>query len=87
LPQPPATLNPTAGDIVKEDSSLTRLIKHFDPRSPEIGEAFGEEDAVKSLPADGVKSFPKVKLEDSSRGGAPMAGLDNIGRIDKVFSD
>jgi hypothetical protein len=63
------------------------LIEHFDPRPPEIGEAFGEKDAVKSIPADGVKSFPKVKLEDSSRGGAPMAGLDNISRIDKVFGN
>jgi hypothetical protein len=81
------TLDPTAADIVKEDSSLTGLIKHFDPGPPEIGEAFCEKDAVKSLPADGVKSFPKVKLEDNSRGRAPVAGLDNISRIDKVFSD
>jgi hypothetical protein len=32
-------------------------------------------------------SFAKVKLENGGRGGAPMARLNDVSSIDKIFSD
>jgi hypothetical protein len=53
--------------------------------SPKFREAFSEEDAIKGLPTDRVESFPEVQLEDCRRSSAPVAGLDDVSRIDEVF--
>jgi hypothetical protein len=55
--------------------------------TPKLWEAFCEKDVIKGLPTDRVKSFPEVQLEDCRRSSAPVAGLDNVSRIDEVFRD
>jgi hypothetical protein len=63
------------------------LVEHFDPVTPEQGKPFCQKDAVQRVPADGVKSFTEVKLEDGSWGTPFVAALDDVRRINEVFSN
>jgi hypothetical protein len=45
LPKPAMALDPFTRHFVEEDGCLTCLVKHFDPRPPELRETFGNEDA------------------------------------------
>jgi hypothetical protein len=85
LAEPPLALNPPAWDAIKKDSGLAGVVEHFNPSSPEIREALSKKDPVEGLPTNGVKSFLKVKFENSGRGRAPVARLDNVSGVDKVF--
>jgi hypothetical protein len=66
---------------------LASSIEQGDPGSPKIGEAFGKQDTIVGLPANGVKSFPEVQFENGSRSRSPVTSLDDISGIDKVFSN
>jgi hypothetical protein len=46
LPKPATALDPFTGHSVEENGRLTCLVKHFDPRPPELRETLGKEDAV-----------------------------------------
>jgi hypothetical protein len=85
LAKTPTTLNPPARDAIKKNSSLAGVIEHFNPSSLEIREALSKKDPVEGLPTYGVKSFSKVKFENSGRGRAPVAGLDNVCSVNKIF--
>jgi hypothetical protein len=87
LSQTSPALDPPTWDAIQKNSGLARVVERANPSTPTLGEAFGTEDLIQGLPTDGVKGFAKVKLEDSSRGRAAMAGLDDVSGIDKVFSD
>jgi hypothetical protein len=63
------------------------LVKITDPGPPKVREAFSSEDPIEGIPADGVKSLTEVQLENSSRSSSLAAGLHNVSRINKVFSD
>jgi hypothetical protein len=63
------------------------LVKSTDPGTPKVRKAFSGEDPVKGIPADRVKSLTEVQLENSSRSSSLAAGLHNVSRINKVFSD
>jgi hypothetical protein len=63
------------------------LVEHFDPVSPKRGKPFCQKDAVKRLPTNGVKSLTEVEHKDGSWGIPLMAALDDVGRIDEVFSN
>jgi hypothetical protein len=82
-----AALNPAPRDAIEKNSSLAGVVEHLNPGSPKIGKTFGQKDPVESLPADGVEGFAKVKLENGGRGGAPMARLNDVSSIDKIFSN
>jgi hypothetical protein len=86
LPEATAALNPSAGDPVEQDRSLTSAVKHFNPISPERGEALGFKNPIKSIPTNGVECLAEVQLEHGGRGIAPVTSLDNVGSVDKVFS-
>jgi hypothetical protein len=60
------------------------LVKNHDPLSPKFRKAFGQEDTIKGLPCDGVKSFAEIQLENSSRGRTLVTGLNNVRNVDKV---
>jgi hypothetical protein len=80
-------LNPSPGDAIKEDRSLASLVDQINPRTPKIWEAFGTHNAIESIPANGVKSFAKVQFKDRNRCSAPVASLDNVSSINKVFGN
>jgi hypothetical protein len=80
-------LNPSPRDAIKEDRSLASLVDQINPRAPEIWEAFSTHNAIQSVPADGVKGFVKVQFKDRSRHSAPVASLDDISSIHKVFGN
>jgi hypothetical protein len=63
------------------------LVEHFDPVSPKRAKPFCQKDAVKRLPTNGVKSLTEVEHKDGSWGIPLMAALDDVGRIDEVFSN
>jgi hypothetical protein len=54
------TLDPTPRNAVKKHRSLTSGIEHLDPLAPELGEALGQKDFVKSIPTDRVKGLAEV---------------------------
>jgi hypothetical protein len=87
LTQTTPTLDPPPGDAIKKDRSLARMVQQGNPVAPQGRESFGQKDAIKRVPADGIKSFSEVQHENSSRSGAAVASLDNIGSIDKIFGN
>jgi hypothetical protein len=87
LPESPSALDPASRDAIEKDRSLAGVVEEADPRAPKFREAFSTHDAVKGVPADGVKGFAEIKLKNRSGGRAPMTGLDNVSCIDKVFSN
>ena len=66
---------------------MASLVDQINPRTPKIREAFSTHNTIKSIPAGGVESFAKIQFKDCGRRGAPVAGLDNVSSIHKVFSN
>jgi hypothetical protein len=66
---------------------LASVIEQGDPSTLEVGEAFGSQDAIESIPTNRVESLPKIELENSSRGRPFVTRLNNVSSIHKVFSD
>jgi hypothetical protein len=60
LPKAAPALDPTPQNTVKKHRSLTSGVKHLDPLAPELGEALGQEDSVKSIPTDRIKGLAEV---------------------------
>jgi hypothetical protein len=87
LPQSSAALNPVPRNAVEQHRSLTSAVNHFDPITPERGETFSFKNPAKSIPTDGVKGLTEIQLEYSLGGIAPVASLDNISGVNKVFSN
>ena len=67
MSKPLATLDPSTRNVVEKNRRLTRAVDEPDPSPPKYREAFGLQDSVKSIPANGVKGFPKVEFENHSR--------------------
>jgi hypothetical protein len=86
LAQPSAALNPGSRNAIEQHRSLTSAVKHFNPISPERGEALGFKNPIKSIPTNGVECLAEVQLEHGGGGIAPVTSLDNVGSVDKVFS-
>ena len=87
LAKPLATLNPSSRDIIEKHRRLTRGVDEADPGAPEVREAFGLQDPVKSVPTDGVKRFSEVQFEDRCRSRALMASLNNVSSVDEIFGN
>jgi hypothetical protein len=81
------TLDPPSRNSIEENSRLASPVEHLNPRAPKGREPLRKQDAIQSIPTDGVKSFAEIELEDRSRGGALVTRLNDIGSVDKVLRD
>jgi hypothetical protein len=87
LPQSSAALNSVPRNAVEKHCSLASEVNHFNPITRERGETFGFKNLVKSIPIDGVEGLAEIHLEHSREGIAPVASLDDVSNLDKIFSN
>jgi hypothetical protein len=85
LSKPTPTLDPPSRDAIQKNSSLARIVEQGDPGSPKVWEAFGKQDTVEGLPANGVEGLSEVQFENSSGSRSPVTSLDNIRGVNEVF--
>jgi hypothetical protein len=63
------------------------MVEHLNPSPPKLRETLGHHYTVKDVPADRVKGFAKIELENPSWSGALVAGLHQVNGIDKIFGN
>jgi hypothetical protein len=85
LPESPPALDPAPRDAIKKDRRLAGVVEKADPRAPKFRKAFSTHDAVKGVPADGVKGFAEIQLKNSGRSCTFVTTLHDVSGVDKVF--
>jgi hypothetical protein len=87
LPKATPTLDPPPRNPIKENHRLARVVEALNPSPPELRETFGHHNTVEGVPADRIEGLTKIELENRGRGTPLVTSLDQIGGVDKVFSN
>jgi hypothetical protein len=87
LPEAITTSNPVARHPVEEHSRMPGVEDTSHPAAPPIIETAGFQNRKEAVPVDRVKGFSEVQLEHRGRSQSFVTRLNNVGGIDKVFSD